>query len=85
MLRLIILSLLSSIIDYYSTPFTNLCFTTSFLRYYTQSASELLHTEVSSLHGVGMANLPSLVAPLSLGAHFFNKLTLALFSLFLIL
>jgi len=84
-LRLFILSHLASSKAYTSTPFSNLCFTTSFLSYYAQSASKLNLTEVSSFHGVGLAYLPTLVAPLSLGAHFFRKVLLTLFRLFLVL
>ena len=72
--------------DIYSNrPFTYLSHSTSFLSHCTQASSLLTNTEVSSFHGGGLANMPVLVKPLSLGSHFFNKLSLTLFLALLIL
>lgn len=80
-----IIHILANFKSFSNTPFTYLCLTTSILCNTTQSASKIHYTEVSAFHGGGLVYLPSLVTPLSLGSHFFNKLTLTLFIAFLIL
>jgi len=68
-----------------SRPFAYLCNTTSLLRRTTRAGSSFSYTENTAFHGGGLVQLPSLVMPISLGSHFFNKLTLTLFLAFLML
>jgi len=68
-----------------TSPFSYLCYTTSLLRLTTRAGSSFSYTEVSAIHGGGLVQLPSLVMPISLGSHFFNKLTLTLFIAILML
>jgi len=84
-LSLFLINVLVSFTSHTNTPFTNLCFTTTFLSSYTRGATMLQHTEVSAFHGGGMVYLPLLVKPFSLGSHFFIKLSLTLTFAFLIL
>jgi len=82
---LLVIIIISGFTTNINSPFANLCLTTSWLSQYSQCASKLHYTEVSAFHGGGLANLPSLVKPFSLGSHFFNKLSLSIFFAFLLL
>jgi len=66
-------------------PFAYLCYTTSLLRLTSRAGSCFSYTEVSAFHGGGLVQMPSLVMPIGLGSHFFNKLTLTLFIAILML
>ena len=60
------------------SPFLYLGVTTTLLSNLTVVVSPLHFTEVAAIQGGGLASLHSLVTPLSLGRHFFTKLTIIL-------
>ena len=61
-----------------SSPLVSLSKMTSFLSSRTSPASRFHYSEVSGLQGLGLAELPRLLAPISIGRLFLSKFLVSL-------